>query len=258
MMNDSKSLTDRHWDQRATTVEQDVDVNITDVYQRELEYDYICKYLAPTMRVLEVGCGNGFSTQRFRSLVAHVDAFDFSARMIDRARLSAGETNNTFFVDNVLNPQHLSGKYDLTICVRVLINLRNLQEQLTAVRSMSTYLKSGGLLIIAEGFHDGFDNLTALRQKVGLPPVAPAKVNCYSSLSDFRPVFAEQHLVLHDAFHLGAYDFLTRIVYPLIVGVENAKHNTAFSKSCSEIARVFNPDIFEELSRLRGLVLRKQ
>ena len=57
-----------------------------DIFQREMEYDYICRYLEPHMRVLEVGCGNGFSTERFRALVVHVDAFDYAEKMIERAR----------------------------------------------------------------------------------------------------------------------------------------------------------------------------
>ena len=72
-----KTNTDHHWNDRAASVENDEEVNIMDIFQRELEYDYVCKYLGPTMRVLEVGCGNGFST-----LGASVSAFTTSTRSI--------------------------------------------------------------------------------------------------------------------------------------------------------------------------------
>jgi len=35
----------------------------------------MCAVSEEEMTVLEVGCGNGFSTNRFRGLVSHIDAF---------------------------------------------------------------------------------------------------------------------------------------------------------------------------------------
>jgi len=91
-----KSSTDLHWNERAARIENDIEVNIMDIFQRELEYDYVCRYLTKEMKVLEVGCGNGFSTGRFRPLVKHIDAFDYAENMIARAREKLGETNNRF------------------------------------------------------------------------------------------------------------------------------------------------------------------
>jgi SAM-dependent methyltransferase len=252
-----KSSTDIHWNERAASVKNDIEVNIMDIFQRELEYDLICRYLTTEMTVLEVGCGNGFSTERFRPLVKHVDAFDYAENMIERAKSRVEETNNRFFIDNVLAPQHFNGPYDTVICVRVLINLGNKEEQYLALNNLIPQVKKGGLLILVEGFKEGFTALSDLRQAVVLPPIEPAKINFYSALSDFVP-FLESHFVIEDKFHLGAYDYLTRVVYPLIVGAENAKHNSVFSEKCSQLARAYNADCFEELSRIRGFVLRKR
>src|SRR6185437_4117320 len=106
-----KTTTDLHWSERATSVADDFEVNLMDVFQREMEYDLICRYLEPHMRVLEVGCGNGYSTDRFRPLVRHVDAFDYSAEMIERAKSSFGEKNNQFIHDDLLAPEQLHGPY---------------------------------------------------------------------------------------------------------------------------------------------------
>jgi SAM-dependent methyltransferase len=251
-----KTKADRHWNDRAASVENDIEVNIMDIFQRELEYDAICWYLSQEMKVLEVGCGNGFSTRRFREFVSHVDAFDYSENMIERAQSSVGETNNRFFIDNVLDPEHFDSPYDTVICVRVLINLSDLEQQKQALRHMTNATRSGGLLILAEGYTDGFAELTRLRTELELAPVAPATINFYSSLDDLRPEW-EGNFDLEDTFHLGAYDFLTRVVYPQVGGEENVRHNTNFSERCAEIARVFNPDCLEQFSRMRGLVLRR-
>ena len=228
-----------------------------DIFQRDLEYDYICRYLSPDMTVLEVGCGNGFSTNRFRALVRHVDAFDYAENMVERARTHFGETNNRFIHDNVLHPQHLHGPYDAVICVRVLINLQDLEQQRLALRNLVPLLTPGGLLIVAEGFTEGFAALTHLRSQVGLPPMEPAKINFYSSLEDLVPEM-ERHCEIEETFHLGAYDYLTRVLYPLIVGMEQVTHNSVFSERCVALARAYNPESFAPFSRMRGLVYRKR
>jgi SAM-dependent methyltransferase len=251
-----KSETDQHWNQRAASVEKDHEVNIMDVFQRELEYGYVCRHLTRDMRLLEVGCGNGFSTNRFRPFVRHVDAFDFSDEMIVRAKATYGETTNRFLHDDVLDLKQIIGTYDAVICVRVLINLRDLNEQRTAVRNMKTHVAPGGLLILVEGYTEGFNALSRLRGEIGLPPIRPAPINFYSSLDDVLPEF-EPDFHVEERFHLGAYDYLTRVVYPLVAGHENVTHNSAFAERCSKLAQQHNPDCLEELSRVRGLVFRR-
>jgi ubiquinone/menaquinone biosynthesis C-methylase UbiE len=252
-----KSTTDLHWNERAASVAADIEVNIMDVFQRELEYDYVGRYLTKDMQLLEVGCGNGFSTQRFRDLVSHVDAMDYAENMIDRARERIGEQNNRFIHDNILEPKELQGPYDAVVCVRVLINLADFEQQLTAIDVMTSLLKANGTLILAEGFNEGFRALSRLRADVGLEPLSPARINYYSDLSDLMPHLEASYDVT-DTFHLGAYDYLTRVMYPLVAAPEEPTHNTVMSERCVKLARAFNPDSFEEFSRMRGLVLRKR
>lgn len=252
-----KTATDSHWNERALSVADDVEVNIMDVFQREIEYDYVCRYLDPEQRMLEVGCGNGFSTDRFRARAGFVDAFDSSEEMIARARRAVGETNNRFFVDNVLDPRRFEAPYDAAVCVRVLINLADLEQQKLALVNIASALRLGGVLVLAEGFRDGFDVLGRLRGEVGLPPVQPAAINFYSSLSDLDKELADWFEPI-DTFHLGSYDFLTRVVYPLLASPQEVSHNTVVSERCSQLARVFNPDCLESFSRMRGIVLRRR
>ena len=252
-----KTQTDIHWNERAASVENDIEVNVMDIFQRELEYDAIGEYLEPDMRVLEVGCGNGFSTRRFRDLVAHVDAFDYAENMVARAKATVGETTNRFFKDNILDPKSFNTPYDTVICVRVLINLADLEQQRLALRNMTDAVAPHGLLILAEGFTEGFGELNSLRQSVTLSPLQPASINFYSSIEDLRPEW-EREFEVESTFHLGAYDYLTRVVYPKVAGEENVRHNTVFSERCAELARAFNSDCFAPLSRMRGLVLRKR
>ncbi|MBK9283218.1 MAG: class I SAM-dependent methyltransferase [Sphingobacteriaceae bacterium] len=252
-----KTETNNYWNERAKTVENDLEVNIMDVFQRNLEYDYIIKYLEPSMHLLEVGCGMGISTNLFRDKVKWVDAFDYETNMIDRAKTLYGEKNNKFIHDNILEPKLLTNQYDAITCVRVLINLANFNEQKTAILNMTKLLKKGGKLILVEGFNEGFYEMNKLRKELNLSDLVPAKINYYSNYSEIKPLLEENYSLV-DEFHLGAYDYLTRVVYPTLVGENNVKHNTSFSEKSEQLARAFNPDDFKHLSRIRGLVLVKK
>jgi SAM-dependent methyltransferase len=254
----AKSPTDLHWHKRAQSVEHDRNVNIQDVFQRDLEFEFICPHLSKTMTVLEVGCGNGYSSAVFRKCVRHLDGFDQSENMIARAKNTYGEANNRFLVDNVLSPSSaVAGPYDAVICVRVLINLRNYDEQQCALRNMTARVKPGGSFVLVEGYQDGFRALDALRARINLPPIVPASFNFYSRLDQVLPLVQQDFDITHE-YHLGNYDYLTRVVYPQLVGPDNVTHNTEMHDRFAAIAKVHNPDELKPLSRIRGFILRKR
>jgi SAM-dependent methyltransferase len=251
-----KSSTDIHWNTRAQTVENDLDVNTMDVFQRDYEYDLICPYITTEMDALEIGCGNGYSTSVFRKFARHVDAFDYAEDMIKRAKKVFNETNNTFFNDNILAPKNINKKYDLVLCIRVLCNLRNIDEQRLALKNLLPLMKDEGNLVLFEGFRDGFSELDIVREKIQLPKLQPAKINFYSFLKDLLPIIKENFSIQQE-IHMGAYDYLTRIVYPYLVGHENIQRNTNYHEKAYSLARAYDPDSFKHLSRMRGFVLKK-
>ncbi len=252
-----KSTTDEHWDARAKTEEDANVVNIADVSQRKLETNFLLKHLDQSQSVLEAGCGNGFLTNIIRDKVKHVDAFDYAENMISRAKSEQGEKNNKFFHDNILSPRHWASQYDTIVCVRVLINLRNLDEQKLAVENMANSLHKGGKLILIEGYQDGFTGLNNLRDKSGLERLQPASINFYS-LVDIMVEFLEMHFEIVDQFHTGSFDFLTRVVYPTLVGSQNATGHADFHKKVLRLCENFNPDDLQPLARLRGFLLAKK
>ncbi len=246
----------QHWDDRAAAEIPDAHVNIHDVFQRDLELEFLLSSLDQSDTVLEAGCGNGFSTERIRRVVTHVDAFDVSPRMIDRARRAHGERNNTFFRADVLEPIDTGRSYDAVVCVRVLINLPDLEAQLRALENLTGALKDGGRLVLIEGFRDGFEALSAAREQLEMPPLEPAAVNFYSYFDQIEHYLGTVY-ESESTFHTGAYDYYTRVLYPLLVGSENVEAGSEYSQKLARLARDFSPDSFRRFSRLRGLLLRK-
>lgn len=250
-----KSSTDRHWNERPKTVEDKRQVNIADLVQRSLEDDFLLPNLSAGDRVLEVGCGNGFLTQKIRDRVAFVDAFDYAENMVEQALELHGETNNRFFLDNVLAPENVEPPYDTIVCVRVLINLRDTEEQRLAIRNLHALLKPAGKLILLEGYLEGFEALNRVRIDSGLEALRPAAINHYSRLDEIWPTI-ETLFDVEAEGHTGMFDFLTRVVYPALVGAENATGYSDFHEKILPVARGFNPDALKPFSRLRNFILR--
>jgi SAM-dependent methyltransferase len=252
-----KTATDAHWNDRATAESDHRKVNIADLVQRGLENRFIFEWLRPGDRLLEVGCGNGYLTEELRRRVAEVDGFDFAEQMVAEARQRVGEHNNRFFVGSVLDPTTVSSSYDGVVCVRVLINLAGTDEQQQAIRNLARWTKPGGRLILVEGYLDGFGALNDLRRQCGLPPFDPAPINFYSPFSALRPTL-DEFFDIAGEWHSGMYDVLTRIVYPLLAGAEQARGPGEFHERIAPLAQALNPDALKPYARLRGLALTRR
>jgi len=253
----SKSATDLFWNQRAADEPDLARVNMPDIVQRDLELEFVFANLWPSARLVEVGCGNGYTSQQLRNRVAFVDAFDYAEKMIEQAQTAYGETNNRFLHDSVLDPKHLQPPYDIALCVRVLMNLRDLGEQRTALLNIARMLRPGGRPILIEGLRDGFEALTQFRQSIGLPPVVPASHNFHSSLVEMTTALSA-HFIIERTWHTGLYDFLTRIVFPRLVGAENATKPGEFHAKVGPIVSGFEGPEMARFARVHGFVLTRR
>tara|TARA_Y100000589_G_scaffold319621_1_gene348405 strand:- start:11984 stop:12754 length:771 start_codon:yes stop_codon:yes gene_type:complete len=251
-----KSATDLFWDQRPISVNDPRQVNIDDLAQRKIENDFIFKYLNEDLTILEIGCGNGFLTSELRNRCSQVDSCDYSEKMILQAKEVYGEKNNYFFVKNILEPFVDNKKYDLIICVRVLINLCSIEEQKLAIENIQKKLNTNGKLLLLEGFLEGFNNLNILRNQIGISELKPASINYYSKFDEFEKII-KQYFKINNISHTGVYDYLTRIVYPCLVGPEVATGYSEFHEKILKIASLSSSDQFSQYARLKFLELIK-
>src|SRR6267143_1806110 len=86
------------WDGRAKDDQlQGTYVTMADRNQRMLEIDEALRYIPPGKVILDVGCGNGYSTAIFAKQAELVLAIDYSEAMIARAKREYGAIPNITF-----------------------------------------------------------------------------------------------------------------------------------------------------------------
>lgn len=232
-----------------------------DVWQHWLEIQTIGRYLRKSDRVLDVGCGNGFSTRIFLSLVKEIIGIDFSEEMISRAKEETKQDSfpgkaPTFYQHDVLNllPSFL-GYFSVVISERCLINLANFEDQKRAITNIASVLKLGGRFIFVEGSAEGRSRLNEIRKKAGLPKMPPVWHNI-----DFHEretlKFLQKNFILEDRIYFGMYDFLSRVVHPLLVDPEEPRYDARINEIAAKLS--LQVEGFEDLSRVLFLVLRKK
>jgi ubiquinone/menaquinone biosynthesis C-methylase UbiE len=232
---------------------------------REVEIEYIARHLTDGARILDVGCGNGYSTLAYAARVqSALCGIDFVPEMIASARRLRHrfELRGTisFCVGDATHLSFSDGTFDVVISQRCLLNLGSRRQQWEALTEIARVLKGGGLYLMLEGTRQGLEKMNCMRARFGLSPIPEAdpKSNWCSNKFDeeellekigplFRGVEAVQRF--------GMYYFLSRVVHPLLVRPEaprfDAVINSIARRICSEI-----PD-YEGLGHVALWVLRK-
>ena len=82
-------------------------------------------------------------------------------------------------------------------------------------------------------------------------------INHYVPFSALAPVIGEFFEVAGE-WHSGMYDVLTRLVYPLLAGAEQATGPGEFHERIAPLAHALNPDALKPYARLRGLALTRR
>ena len=138
------SKSDKFWDKTAQRYAKS-SVSDEATYLKKLTETQ--EFFRPDMRVVEFGCGTGTTAVHHAPHVAHIDAIDISANMLDIGRSKASDAavdNITFSLGTLTEFQAEKDSIDAVLGLNVIHLLPDRQAMITEVARI---LKPGGIFV---------------------------------------------------------------------------------------------------------------
>ena len=198
----------------------------SDVGVLDLEVQAIAPWLNDGDRVLDVGCGNGYSTLQYASrkeiTIRGIDYVEESIRQanVRLARLPAPLRGSAEFAvgDVTALDAEPENAYDRVIGTRVIINVGPWPAQRAALQACGRVIKSGGLLLLSEATLQGWTKLNAFRAEWNLPKIPMPAFNSYLDENRVIEVMSETFELLELVNFASTYYVGTRVLKPLLSG----------------------------------------
>jgi ubiquinone/menaquinone biosynthesis C-methylase UbiE len=194
---------------------------IQDIRTRCLEMEAVFGYIKDGMKILEVGCGNGYvAEQLVRRFVVDLDAFDYSHDMIAVAKtrdLKGAKGLVQFSQGDILQLDRRD-TYDFIFTERCIQNLVSWEDQKKSLRNILQSLKVGAEFIMLESFLTGLDNLNAARRELDLDAIPESWHNRFFVEADtiaYMESIGYQY-VDQNRF-LSGYYFGSRVLLPALL-----------------------------------------
>jgi SAM-dependent methyltransferase len=245
-----------YWNQKAKNSLDNESVTHSDIHQRQFEISTLIKYLDKTDKVLDIGCGNGFSTIFFSDYCQEIMGGDFSPEMVKRARIENSKNGLIKFEIIDARNFNLEIKFSKIITQRCLINILDWELQKKAITNIANHLTDAGTFLMMEGIKDGRANLNLLRNTLGLENLSKVEYNLDFEEKETNK-FLSQYFNIEDFVTFGTYEFITRVIYPLYIHPNIPQYGSKFH----EIAQNFTEkvtDFAPHISKLGLWVLRKK
>ena len=209
------------WDEAAREKKDSPMATTHDLILRELEIAAILKRIPDgkkTLKVLDMGCGNGFSTLEYAKARSHeFSGVDFSSEMIKYAEIAKKKAAKKlkgkviFSEGDALNIDAKDGTYDIVTTARCIVNLVTIEDQKKAIKEIHRLLKKGGHAIICEGTKQGFANANELRALAKLPIMNNHWHNIYLDETMIEPVMKKYFEVIEIDPFASTYYVASRI-----------------------------------------------
>jgi ubiquinone/menaquinone biosynthesis C-methylase UbiE len=232
---------------------------------REVEIDYLARWMKDGQRVLDVGCGNGYTVLRHATMFdSAFTGIDFVPEMIEQARLLAAgfqtKQQVEFQVGDATRLDQPERSFDVVVSERCLLNLPTKNDQWRAIGEIARVLKPGGLYLMLEGTLQGLRALNDVRSRFGLDPIpeAESSYNWFSNKFDEDEMLAVALRSFKRVVHIqrfGMYYLISRVIHPLLVQPDQPKYDAPINTIARQLCSQF-PD-FEGIGHVALFVFER-
>lgn len=222
-----------------------------DVNARELEIESIARQLTTPGRLLDLGCGNGYT---LISLARSLDGWDlcgvdFSEPLVAGAIEMREEQRAhlrslpEFVCDDAITyvAASLPETYDYVLTERFLQNLPSPEAQRRMLAGIHRILRPGGRLLLCEGSDDGFEALNDLRAALGLARIPSTSRDNVSAIrfrdGELEAYAQELGFRLHAKLGYSLFFAITRVLHPLLVAPQTPRFDARINDLAREIQR---------------------
>jgi len=250
----------KYFDSRGS---QKISATSPDFNLREIEIACISKYLKNKQNILDLGCGNGYSTLIYASqFKSNFLGLDYSKPMIDAAKKLTKKIKTkgkvTFDTSDVLNAKLLKNHYDVVITQRLLINLQSRASQKKLLKKIYNSLKPRGLYLMCESTFQGNDRLNKIRKNVGLNIIPNTSSSNFWSLKlNEKQInrFLGNYFSIERIRPFGIYFLISRILYPLMIQPKKPQYSAKINRFAKELEITMDHDL--DIGHQRLFVLKK-
>jgi SAM-dependent methyltransferase len=206
-----------------------------DYNARELEIAAIRAGLGAPGRLLDLGCGNGYTLLVLGEAMPGWDllGIDFSPNLIAGANQLLSERRGRLqSVPRFMETDALGylartpdASVDYVLTERFVQNMPTEAVQVDVLRQIRRILRPGGRLLMCEGSDDGFEALNDIREKMGLPRIpSTSRENVSAIRFDDAAIerIATQELgyVLRSKAGFSTFFLIARVLHPLLTAPE--------------------------------------
>jgi ubiquinone/menaquinone biosynthesis C-methylase UbiE len=206
----------KFWDDKALQLGDSPRATLGEMPLRRLEIRTMnsCLRRYAPASVLDVGCGNGYSTLQYAQRFPRIRfaGMDYSEPMIDAARKNC-PSNCRFFVGDILRPDsYPEGSFDCILTQRCIQNLPDYAQQRQAIENLRAIKSPRGVILLMECSKDGVQQLNSTRKIFGRKPL--------EGIEPWHNQFLIDQNIVRDfdatiVYFSSTYMFLTKVIHPL-------------------------------------------
>jgi SAM-dependent methyltransferase len=187
-----------------------------DKFLLNAEIRLIKNYIPEFSKILDAGCGEGEGTLEYSKINGtNICAVDFSDSRLTKAKRNLRDVNNvTLKKVDFLSNYTLDTDFDIVISQRFIINLMSWNLQKKVIKDLMNHLKTGGYLLMLEGYKEGVDELNKLRKVFKLPEIPIKWHNLFLEDKYLIKYLKSEGFKIIEEVGFGEYFFLTRGIRP--------------------------------------------